>query len=40
MTSLTEPLPYPNQATLDEGDLELHRIMLEEYWVQSFKLWR
>ena len=38
-TSHTKPLPYPDQATLDEEDLEIHRIMLEGYYAQPTKLW-
>jgi hypothetical protein len=38
-TSHTKPLPYPDQATLEEEDLEIHHIMLENYYAQPTKFW-
>lgn len=33
-----EPIPYPDQYTRDAEDLEVHRVMLEGYWVQPSTL--
>ena len=37
-TLAVKPTPYPDQATLDAEDLEIHQIMLEGYWAQPSPL--